>query len=388
MKQRNLFNLNLAQTAGMLSGARRVAMLLLLSLLTTATMPAKDITVSATFALVDYDLTYAGTDGATFETANPTTYTYDTETFTLNNPTKEGWAFMGWTYGDVTTPTKTVIITKGTMGAITFTAHWKKLLTNEDITIGEIADQIYTGNALTPAVTVKDGENDITNQCDITYSDNTNVGIGNVTITAKASSTDYDGETTTSFYILREMSGLFADGCSWTVYVAEEDLWASDELGLKAYAITAVDGSTATATEIPYSIPKNEAVLLYRSDKTKNTYYAYIGDEIDDKPTNLLEANAAAKTVKAGECYVLYKDAFVLTSSGTLPARRVYLPISGGASARTLSINGGETTAMEDVRWQMEEGSGDWYSVDGRKLDVKPTKKGVYIKDGRKVVMK
>ena len=29
-----------------------------------------------------------------------------------------------------------------------------------------------------------------------------------------------------------------------------------------------------------------------------------------------------------------------------------------------------------------------WYSLDGRKLDGQPTKKGVYVNNGRKVVMK
>lgn len=44
MKQRNLFNLNFARTTGMLSGARRVAMLLLLTLLTSATAWADAVT--------------------------------------------------------------------------------------------------------------------------------------------------------------------------------------------------------------------------------------------------------------------------------------------------------------------------------------------------------
>jgi hypothetical protein len=49
---------------------------------------------------------------------------------------------------------------------------------------------------------VKDGETDITAQCDITYKNNTNVGTATVTITAKASSTLYSGETTTTFSII------------------------------------------------------------------------------------------------------------------------------------------------------------------------------------------
>ena len=50
MKQRSLFNIYLALTAGMLSGARRVAMMLLLTLLTAATAWADDL---ATFTLAE-----------------------------------------------------------------------------------------------------------------------------------------------------------------------------------------------------------------------------------------------------------------------------------------------------------------------------------------------
>ena len=34
------------------------------------------------------------------------------------------------------------------------------------------------------------------------------------------------------------------------------------------------------------------------------------------------------------------------------------------------------------------EGSGYWYTLDGRRLDKKPTQKGIYVKNGRKVVVK
>ena len=33
------------------------------------------------------------------------------------------------------------------------------------------------------------------------------------------------------------------------------------------------------------------------------------------------------------------------------------------------------------------EGSGYWYTLDGRKLQGKPTKKGIYINNGRKVII-
>ena len=47
------------------------------------------------------------------------------------------------------------------------------------------------------------------------------------------------------------------------------------------------------------------------------------------------------------------------------------------------------TTGIEDVRSKMEDGRSDqWYTIDGRKLQQKPTRKGVYILNGSKVVIK
>ena len=52
-----------------------------------------------------------------------------------------------------------------------------------------------------------------------------------------------------------------------------------------------------------------------------------------------------------------------------------------------ISETGSQTgiQTMSDVRSKMSD---DWYTLDGRKLQGKPTKKGVYINGGRKVVIK
>lgn len=56
-----------------------------------------DMTLTAKWTATEYKITYNGTDEATFTTANPTKYTVETETFTLNNSTKNGSTFAGWT---------------------------------------------------------------------------------------------------------------------------------------------------------------------------------------------------------------------------------------------------------------------------------------------------
>ena len=53
------------------------------------------------------------------------------------------------------------------------------------------------------------------------------------------------------------------------------------------------------------------------------------------------------------------------------------------------SIGGGDdTTAIMEIIQPAANGTGDWYSLDGRKLSAKPTQKGVYIQNGKKIVIK
>lgn len=88
------------------------------------TMPAASNTHTAQWDIVDYDINYT-LNGGTVVSANPATYNVETNTFTLNNPTKTGYTFNGWTGSNGTTPQTTVTITKGsTTGSLNYTANW------------------------------------------------------------------------------------------------------------------------------------------------------------------------------------------------------------------------------------------------------------------------
>ena len=70
-----------------------------------------------------------------------------------------------------------------------------------------------------------------------------------------------------------------------------------------------------------------------------------------------------------------------------------YVPANGGQQARSfvLDFGEGETTEInEELRMKNEEfaTATEWYTLDGRKLDSKPTTKGLYIVNGRKTVIK
>lgn len=86
-------------------------------------------TLFAQWTAVNYTISYTLNGGAV-ATANPTSYTIETNTITLNNPTKDGYTFKGWTGSNGNTPQTTVQITKGSTENKTYTANWTPITNN------------------------------------------------------------------------------------------------------------------------------------------------------------------------------------------------------------------------------------------------------------------
>lgn len=86
-------------------------------------------------------------------------------------------------------------------------------------------------------------------------------------------------------------------------------------------------------------------------------------------------------------------NAFTRENSATVDAFRAYFePTSTAANATMLMMafgggNGGGTTALGVIDRETVSNSG-WYSLDGQKLNGQPVKKGIYIVNGKKVVIK
>ena len=85
-------------------------------------MPAKDVVYIANGKPEEYTITYNLNEGIV--TGNPDSYTPQTTSFTLVNPTRTGYTFTGWTGSNGETPMKAITITKGSTGNRNYVANW------------------------------------------------------------------------------------------------------------------------------------------------------------------------------------------------------------------------------------------------------------------------
>ena len=221
------------------------------------------------------------------------------------------------------------------------------------------------------------------------------VGVGTTTITVTYAGDDNYNSTSASYQLVvsRALDIAFVGSNLWATYYATEDLTVPE--GLKAYAVSGVNETTGVVSveAIDY-IPANKAILLQReANGAANGYTATAYTGQTTVITSMLQGTSQAASIEdmlGATVYVLYNDAFVKATSGTIPANRAYLVLGAmttpnGNAPQMLTLDGG-TTGIHSI--ENEELTIDnIYDLSGRKLSGKPSKSGLYIKNGKKVVV-
>lgn len=141
-------------------------------------MPDHDVSYTAYATLHNYTMSY-DLDGGTVNTENPTSYNISSDNIVLNNPTRQGYDFAGWTGSNGTTPEITAGVPLGSTGDKVFKAnwtprndtsykvqHWKQTLTGGDVENDTNYELVTadtenltgtTGASVTPAVKTYEG---------------------------------------------------------------------------------------------------------------------------------------------------------------------------------------------------------------------------------------
>lgn len=103
---------------------------------------------------------------------------------------------------------------------------------------------------------------------------------------------------------------------------------------------------------------------------------------------------ATATQLSGDGIYVMNGDGDFIWASDTsekLGAHKCYVDLGKAAGRRLTVISDDNATGIHSIDngpSTMDDADGAWYSIDGRKLQVKPTKKGLYIYKGKKTVIK
>ena len=259
--------------------------------------------------------------------------------------------------------------------------------------------------ANTPSVTGNAGDGTVTYEykvkgaADDNYTTDVPTEAGDYTVRATVAETDNyaDGTATADFTIAAPEAPASTDivvtahqaitnGAYWATFYNYQV-----PTGTEVYAITLSNGKL-TMTQIADGIVKSGLAVVLKSTtgsltmtKTETTGSFQGTSSLNG---TLTEINGNAN----GNIYVLNTGSkgagfYKLAENGTVPANKAYLVYDGAAGARDYFLFDETTSISEELRVKSEEiATAPVYDLQGRRVNT-PTK-GVYIVNGRKVVVK
>ena len=156
---------------------------------------------------------------------------------------------------------------------------------------------------------------------------------------------------------------------------------------------TETDDETVTLTALPATATTVSDDIIVSNGGIGWSYYGNATGTTQTHNPNSDPDDGIPALTGGWPTYILRNGTFVLVDTDEgIPAHRCVLSIGSSNAARVLTIGtGDETTGIEELKnGRIEElkWAGAWYSLDGRKLDKQPTKKGLYIYNGKKTVIK
>ena len=149
--------------------------------------------------------------------------------------------------------------------------------------------------------------------------------------------------------------------------------------------------TTYTVAEAGDAIPANTGVILLSTNNSLTMLPRTTETVVTVEDGALKNSAGAAKNITTENSYVLSNKsgwAFYKVGSGAtnLPMNKAYLVLPEGGSGTAIRLNFGETTAVENIVADNVAATGKIYDLTGR--EVKAATKGIYIINGKKVIVK
>ena len=229
------------------------------------------------------------------------------------------------------------------------------------------------------------------------------VGTGSATITATvADGANFTYATKSAQYTLLVV-GIkvnVAAGEYITYFESRTALKVVDE-GAELYTVTAVEDGKAVLSNASDAMPKNTPFLVKNNTGEEKTFILVPCNDpelaitvADEFIGTLTEKSFTEDDMKAADYYVCNGIEFIkVRGAGAMASNKAYLKVNGNGNPQSIqfrhSIDGGaETTGIDASLVNSEEVNSVWYDLNGRRLQGKPSLKGIYIKNGKKVVVK
>ena len=188
-----------------------------------------------------------------------------------------------------------------------------------------------------------------------------------------------------------------------TFHFTKEKKWLSivpngnytDLNGVKAYIVTKADKGNNTITLRQVSTLNEGCGALVYYDGGADVVLSHTTDEgLADYTGNLLRGSHVSPVgyVADGTQYILKNGAFVPSASGSLARNKAYLKVPAAASGSIrydFQLEDEGVTDIQSIR-DVQGGICEkdcWYTLDGKKLDGKPTEKGIYLYNEHKILI-
>lgn len=146
---------------------------------------------------------------------------------------------------------------------------------------------------------------------------------------------------------------------------------------------------TGTASGIYPALIKPSDARLADSYWTGASTYLKCHVDGGGTPINWILDSDGGITGGTTKIMILVDDKFAYSKSGTLAAGKCYLDVSpvSPSPAPSLFI-GTNPTGIEEETIKDFDLNGVWYTLDGRQIQGIPGQKGIYIKNGKKIIIK
>ncbi len=178
-----------------------------------------------------------------------------------------------------------------------------------------------------------------------------------------------------------------ANASGYNSYCCDKDLDVSGVTDAKFYVVSSITASEATLTQVTTGIPAGEGFLIEGSG-TANISVPVAATTPTATGSKLVGVTTAT-SIEAGN-YILKSDgsSFVPCTAGTLPANKAYLKkddVPATAKEFLMIVEDAVVTGINEVQAENSV-NGPIYNLNGAR--VSNPQKGVYIMNGRKVIVK